>query len=69
MAQKKALTSDQQTAFDRIRLARREMLGSGKVIEMKGDKEFILNLKVIENKQTFFNHLLICRKSLVSMEN
>lgn len=68
MAHRETLKSDDQKAvFDQMRQAKQEMVEPGKLREMHGNKDFILELKVIENKQEFFSHFQLVQNQQVSV--
>ena len=68
-AHRENLTPEQQKVFDQMLQSRKEMAEPGKAREMHGNKEFIRDLKIIENKQEFFQAFQLVDGNKLSVNN
>ena len=63
------VSEDGKGAFDHLHKARQEMYEPGKVREMHGNKEFIRDLKKIENVNNFFKNFKLTRGNQLNVNN
>ncbi|XP_041939895.1 uncharacterized protein LOC121700753 [Alosa sapidissima] len=69
VAKRNSLPTKSRDAFDdHTLLSHREMLESGKVRTMPGNKEFIRDLKKIDHLEDFFHHFQIVRGSQLGVD-